>query len=182
MSQTWLGHSPTRWPVLRPEWWTVSGLRQSSLPAMCSPSRNERDHDVGVPIEVLTPAVVGGRGARISIPRDDLGVSGPQSPGCHLGGLEGPGSGSMVERLRGGRRAGPAGRRGGRRAGPAGRRVRIPAGRCSGKGNLDSGHGESAIIHGGTSLTARSRAGGSRSCFDWTRRRASRAAVAYPLE
>jgi len=30
--QTWLGHSPTRRPVLRLEWWTVSGLRQSSLP------------------------------------------------------------------------------------------------------------------------------------------------------
>ena len=32
--QTWLGHSPTRRPVLRLEWWTVSGLRQSSLPGV----------------------------------------------------------------------------------------------------------------------------------------------------
>ena len=79
-------------------------------PAMCSPSRNERDHDVGVPIEVLMPAVVDGRGARISIPRDDLGVSGAQSRGRHLGGLVGPRNGSMVERLRGDRKAGlPAG-------------------------------------------------------------------------
>lgn len=39
------------------------------------PSGDERGHDVGAPIEVLTPSVVDGGGARIGIPHGDLGVS-----------------------------------------------------------------------------------------------------------